>query len=88
MGNIFNDDGEIRDDLNIHDKSIPCIYRLGFAMKHFGPCEYCVYKGVCYTDDMGKKKERMAEIKKDYPQLFDGTIQTRWQYIRDVLNIY
>ena len=88
MDNIFNDDGEIRNDLNIHDKSIPCILRLGFAMKHFGPCEYCIYKGICYTDDMRKKKERMALIKENYPQLFDGTIQTREQYIRDVLNIY
>lgn len=88
MDNIFNDAGELRDDLNIHDKSIPCIYRLGFVTKHFGPCEWCVYKGVCYTDDMRDKEERMTIIKKNYPQLFDGTIQTRGQYIRYVLNIY
>ena len=84
----FDADGNIKDDLNIHDKSIPCIYRLGFAMRLEGPCTSCVYHTMCYTDDMREKKRIMGKLKINYPQLFDGSVQTRKQYLENILHIY
>ncbi len=73
----FDEQGNVRKDLNVHDKNIPCFIRLGFVNPHLSPCSMCIYANACGED---ATDEKMDKIIKAYPKMFDGTIQTREQY--------
>ena len=73
----FDERGYVRKDLNIHDKSIPCVIRLGYLYSFGPPCDGCIYNGCCRKN---ATVENQQAIKNLYPKIFDGTIQTREQY--------
>jgi len=73
----FDDKGNIRGDINIHDKDIPCFIRLGMLFDYEPACFMCIYAGSCKED---ATEENQDAVRKAYPKMFDGTIQTREQY--------
>lgn len=73
----FTKDGNLRDDIHIHNKNIPCYYRFG-SVYNLSPCSGCIYYGCCEENATPQNQE---EIRQRYPKLFDGSIKTRGEYI-------
>jgi len=77
----FTEDGDIREDLDVHDKDIPCFIRIGFVYKFDSPCSGCMYYGACgeWATD-----EKMDILREQYPKMFNGEIKTRGEYLKYV----
>ncbi len=73
----FDEQGNVRKDINVHDKDIPCFVRLGSVDPFHSPCASCIYGNACGEN---ATDEKMDAIRDAYPRMFDGTIQTREQY--------
>lgn len=71
----------VDEQINIHDKSIPCWERFGVLGSQTNPCSWCIYNSVCHEEDIPKAEKIYKELKIEFPEMFNGTIQTKEQYL-------
>ena len=77
----FTKDGNIKEDINIHDKNISCMIRLGYVYKYSPPCAGCMYHGKCHGNATDKTEK---DARERYPKVYSGEIQTRKEYLKYV----